>query len=500
MDDLFQGIVSAFPEPVACYHPQSGLLIAGVNKAFCRLFGWHYPLSQMDVLPQLPAEILGLLPHDQINDPVLVKQSFETVDKRYSFVASPHSQIVAQVEERYWFIRIVAVEEIADQAVDRLQLLSIEPEHIIHRFLESSSFSVMMTDLQHRLVYVNDVFCQSTGYDRAEILGQTPAVLKSGYMAEEDYQKLYHQLLYKGVWRGIFHNQRKDGSLFWERATLLTLRDNLGQPQYYMAVKEDITEEREADIIQQMQEERSQAVDMHLGEIMSVISHELRTPLNAIIGFSEMMTQEIFGALENPRYKEYITEIHSGGTELLSVINKMIRIAQIERGGWEMEEALIDINALLKQTLDRYQGLAQKQKIHLRHNFAPDLPRIRGDEKSFTHILRNLCSNALKFTPAEGEVQVSADITHQGQVQIIVKDSGVGFSQEDLVRVRAAFKMDLDNEKQRPFVGLGLTLVQRLAKKQGLGVDLTSSQDVGTTIAITVPATHVISPPAHQLH
>lgn len=500
MDDLFQGIVSAFPEPVACYHPQSGLLVAGVNKAFCRLFGWHYPLSQMDMMPDLPAEILRFLPHDQINDPVLVKQSFDIAGKHCRFVASPHTQLVRQVAERYWFIRIVAVEEIADQAVDKLQLMSIEPEQLINRFLESSSFSVMMTDLQHRLVYVNDVFCQSTGYTRAEILGQTPSVLKSGYMAEEDYQKLYHQLLYKGVWRGIFHNQRKDGSLFWERATLLTLRDKLGQPQYYMAVKEDITQEREADILQQMREERSQAVDMHLGEIMSVISHELRTPLNAIIGFSEMMTQEIFGALENPRYKEYVSEIHAGGTQLLSVINKMIRIAQIERGGWEMEEALIDVNMLLKQTLDRYQGLAQKQKIHLRHYFAPDLPRVRGDEKSFTHILRNLCSNALKFTPAEGEVQVSADITHLGQLQIIVKDSGVGFSQEDLARVQSVFKMDLEADRQRPFVGLGLTLVQRLAEKQGLGIDLTSCEQDGTTIAITVPATHVISPQARQLH
>ncbi len=227
-------------------------------------------------------------------------------------------------------------------------------------------------------------------------------------------------------------------------------------------------------------------------EFLAKMSHELRTPLNAIIGFSDLMEQDPV-LDDRDKVRTYAGDINAAGRQLLDIINDILDIARIEAGQTEMREAVVDIRRCLEACLRRVEPQAKEYGLDLRAQLPESLPALRGDESRIQQILKNVLSNAVKFTPEGGSVLVGAQTDNAGKLVIAIRDTGVGMSPDDAARALAPF-VQLDNEFSRRYqgTGLGLPLSKALVELHGGTLSLNSKPSEGTVVTLTFPAERVM--------
>jgi cell cycle sensor histidine kinase DivJ len=226
------------------------------------------------------------------------------------------------------------------------------------------------------------------------------------------------------------------------------------------------------------------------------MSHELRTPLNAIIGFSEVMTHEMFGPLGARRYHEYSGLIHESGSHLLELINGILDMSKIEAGKFELSEEMFDLGEVAEQSVRFVKLQADRKGVVLKTNIPEDCRTIFADKRAIKQMLVNLLTNGVKFTPRGGEVKVWA-LRDASGIQIAVRDTGVGISPEDLQRLGRPFEqVDGAHVKQQEGTGLGLALVKALAAMHGGDAVLESKLGSGTIVRIRLPYAAVNPEPA----
>ena len=231
-------------------------------------------------------------------------------------------------------------------------------------------------------------------------------------------------------------------------------------------------------------EAASQAKSAFLGNM----SHELRTPLNAVIGFSEIMTQELFGPLGDPRYRDYAADILSSGRHLLSLVNDLLDHTRVEAGRIDLSEAEIDIAGQCMAAVRMMNERATAGDISLGIDIPDDLPLLVADERVLRQILLNLLSNAIKFTPPGGRVVLAARVEQDRRLAIAVSDTGIGMKKEDIPRAFEPF-VQLHHHLRKSYggAGLGLPLVQALMRLHGGSVTIDSREGEGTQVTIRFP-------------
>ena len=219
------------------------------------------------------------------------------------------------------------------------------------------------------------------------------------------------------------------------------------------------------------------------------MSHELRTPLNAILGFSEIISQECFGPVGSARYKDYAADIHSSGAHLLSLINDLLDIAKIEAGRMEISPNPLDARRTFEIALKLISFKAGEKRQTLAIHVDPNAPPLNADERALKQILINLVSNAVKFTPEGGRIDVVASAAKGGGFQIMVRDNGPGIPQERLAKIFTPFnQVDNRYDRQAGGTGLGLALVRGLAELHGGRAWLESEQGSGCSAYVVLPA------------
>ncbi|HUJ47524.1 MAG TPA: HAMP domain-containing sensor histidine kinase [Rhizomicrobium sp.] len=218
------------------------------------------------------------------------------------------------------------------------------------------------------------------------------------------------------------------------------------------------------------------------------MSHELRTPLNAILGFSEIIAKECFGAVGSPRYKEYAGDIHASGSHLLSLINDLLDVAKIEAGRMEIEPEPLDARKIFDTTLKIIGAKARERNQQLVIEVDPSTPQLWADERALKQILINLVSNAVKFTPEGGRIDVVAGRARGGGFQIMVQDNGPGIPRDKLDRIFKPFsQVDNRYDRQGGGTGLGLALVRGLAELHGGRAWIESEHGHGCRAYVVLP-------------
>jgi GAF domain-containing protein len=229
-----------------------------------------------------------------------------------------------------------------------------------------------------------------------------------------------------------------------------------------------------------------EVASQHKSEFLANMSHELRTPLNAIIGFSEVLTERMFGEL-NEKQEEYLKDIYASGTHLLSLINDILDLSKIEAGRMELELTAFHLPQAIDNALTLVRERAGRRGIALAHTMDERLGEIRGDERKVKQVLLNLLSNAIKFTPEGGRVDVRAGMV-DGMAEISVTDTGVGIAPEDQERVFEEFRQVGTAERKAEGTGLGLTLCRKFVELHGGRIWLKSELGAGSTFTFTLPA------------
>jgi len=223
----------------------------------------------------------------------------------------------------------------------------------------------------------------------------------------------------------------------------------------------------------------------HKSEFLANMSHELRTPLNAIIGFSEVLSERMFGEI-NEKQAEYLADIQESGRHLLSLINDILDLSKIEAGRMELESNDFDLPSAIEHTLTLVRERAQRRGIGLARTVDEQLGMIHADERKLKQVLLNLLSNALKFTPEGGRVDVRAAL-RDGVAEVSVTDTGIGISPEDQEAVFEEFRQVGTASKKVEGTGLGLAISRKFVELHGGRIWVTSQVGTGSTFAFTLP-------------
>jgi len=228
-----------------------------------------------------------------------------------------------------------------------------------------------------------------------------------------------------------------------------------------------------------------EAASRHKSEFLANMSHELRTPLNAIIGFSEVLAQGMFGAI-NEKQTEYLQDILESGRHLLSLINDILDLSKIEAGRMELEAADFDLPSAIENALVLVRERAIRRGIRLGRTIDTRLGMISGDERKVKQVLLNLLSNALKFTPEGGEIDVTARL-HDHLAEVSVADTGIGIAPTDQSTVFEEFRQVGTADKKAEGTGLGLTLSRKFIELHGGKIWVQSEVGRGSTFTFTLP-------------
>ena len=399
----------------------------------------------------------------------------------------------------------LAIETLNQQLAERLTALEAaeQVQRRLSTAVEQSPASIVITDLEARITYVNRAFCQASGYSADEVIGQNPSILQSGETPSETYQSMWDTLTAGEVWRGELLNQRKDGSHYVEQATISPVRGSDGAISQYVAVKEDVSEQRriEQELTahrQQLQhlidvrtselalaKEAAEAANQAKSAFLANMSHEIRTPMNAIIGLNYLLLKSPL----NDAQRDKLLKVTGASEHLLQVINDILDLSKIESGKLELErQAFNPLDALqAAAVVIRDQAASKGLQVTVDAGTLPG--QVIGDAKRLRQVLINFAGNALKFT-REGDIRLSGELlADDGATQVCrftVSDTGLGISPQDVPRLFKPFEqLDASTTRQYGGTGLGLAIARHLAVLMGgeVGVDSTPGQ--GSSFWIT---------------
>lgn len=220
---------------------------------------------------------------------------------------------------------------------------------------------------------------------------------------------------------------------------------------------------------------------------LATVSHELRTPLNAIIGFSDILLHEMFGKFSNEKQREYVDLVRQSGQHLLSVVNAILDVSKIESGTYAINPEPFDFKNAVTMCTAMLRHQADEKHVTITDRVSPGLERITGDPRAIQQILINLISNAVKFTPAGGEVTISAQ-RRDDRLELTIADTGIGIASQDIERLGKPF-VQVQNDYTRNFegTGLGLSLVKGLVELHDGELKINSEPKRGTVVTVCLP-------------
>jgi PAS domain S-box-containing protein len=256
-------------------------------------------------------------------------------------------------------------------------------------------------------------------------------------------------------------------------------------PQF-CALARDLRRERETERRLIAAREAAEAASAAKTDFLAQVSHEVRTPLHAILGFAEVMLEERFGPVGNERYKDYLKDIHTSGSHVMSLADDLLDLSKIEAGKLELAFASVDANSVIRECVSLMQPQAARERVIMRVSLHDRLPRVMVDERSLKQIMLNLMSNAVKFNEPGGQVIVSTAVDAAGQAVIRVRDTGVGMNENEVGLALTPFSQ-VGKAGAKGGAGLGLPLTKALVEANKAEFSIKSRREQGTLIEIAFP-------------
>lgn len=364
----------------------------------------------------------------------------------------------------------------------------------LHAVLDTATDGVVVIDEEGRVVALNRAGEALFGIDLNDVQGQVFTTL---FARESQPVALEYLTAIKGSGVASVLNDGRDVTGRARQGGGIPLFMTMGRiggngTHKFCAVLRDMTAWKKAE--QELKEARRAAEQANAlkSDFLAKVSHEIRTPLNAILGFTEVIIEERFGPVANERYKEYLQDIHTSGSHVMSLVNDLLDLSKIEAGKLELNFGAVDANRIVAECVSLIQPQAARERVVVRQSLAPRLPNIVADERALRQIVLNLLSNAVKFNEPGGQVIVSTALTDAGHAVVRIRDTGIGMSESEIETALEPFRQIATSRTTRG-TGLGLPLTKALIEANRASFSIKSKKAEGTLVEVAFPPTRVLA-------
>jgi PAS domain S-box-containing protein len=362
------------------------------------------------------------------------------------------------------------------QAEENVKILSMA--------VEQNPASIIITNPEGLIEYVNPKFCEISGYTFEEMIGQYPRILSTGEKPKEEYGKLWNTILSNNIWRGEFHNKKKDGSLFWETAVISPINNEKGEITHFVAVKEDITEKKMMIRELVIAKEKAEKSDKLKTEFLAQMSHEIRTPLNVIISSVSYIKSEVEDKVGEEEYGLF-ESIELSSQRIIRTISLILNVSELQLGIYKPILTNIDIDSsILSPLFKEHKKIATNKNLQFIYKCNAEQKHITADEYSISQIFANLIDNALKYTH-DGKVEILVSNNSNGELIVEIKDTGIGMSKEFHSNIFEPFVQEYTGySRAYDGNGLGLSLVKKYCDVNIAIIEVESEKGVGSTFKV----------------
>ena len=346
---------------------------------------------------------------------------------------------------------------------------------------------VSITDLNGKITYANQRFCEVSGYSLTELVGQNHRFINSGLHPAAFFEALWETVARGEVWHGEVRNRRKDGTYYWVAATILPLLGTDGLPQQYIGIRTDITANKALEHSLQEAKTNAEIATLAKSQFLANMSHEIRTPMNAILGMLKLLHNTEL----TPRQLDYASKTEGAAKSLLGLLNDILDFSKIDAGKMELEVQPFRIDRLMRDLSVIVSANVDQKSVEVLFDIDPTTPRVlMGDAMRLQQVLINLTGNAIKFT-AQGEVLVQIKVLAQTAkgttLRFAVCDSGIGIAPENQQHIFEGFaQAEASTTRRFGGTGLGLSICKRLVQMMGGELAVDSQPGVGSTFHFTV--------------
>lgn len=364
------------------------------------------------------------------------------------------------------------------QTADQIKKLSMA--------VEQSPSMLIMTDENGLIDYINPSVTEVTGYHSDELTGTNLFEQHRTHNPEELVLEITDALSTGKKWHGTTRHARKTGEIFYESTTVSPMYNNEGHLTGYINVAEDITEKKKAEEAIKKYSEELRESNASKDKMFSIVAHDLRTPFNGLLAFSDILSND-YDSLTKEEVQEYIEIIRSLSQNTFNLLEKLLQWSRLQTGRMEFNPSKLPVDQLVEAVLNLLSANAKGKGIRLTSNIEPGLT-IFGDTNMVNAVIRNLTSNAIKFTPESGSVSVSATSNSAGQAEVIVSDTGVGIKPEDQAKLfRVESQHSTKGTKGESGTGLGLLLCREFIDLNGGTIRCESGAGKGSRFIFTLP-------------
>lgn len=392
---------------------------------------------------------------------------------------------IADADGRVQFIDVMERPDAADSL--QLQRERDDAITLLTSLFDASGLGIVVTDHHGRVVRVNDSFLDDYGWTREEILGEEFSVV----IPSEDRnisRKLHKAFIERGR-----HGSRelrivkKDGQIA-DAVVTTALLELSHKRRFMVSTIRDTTERRNMMRNLKRAKEDADTANKAKSSFLANMSHELRTPLNAIIGFTELMKNQTFGSINNPKYEEYLSDIYFSARHLLEIINDVLDMSKIEAGRVDLIESEVRMPELFDTVTRIMADRAAAASVEIVTDIKEGLPNIIVDQRLLRQILINLVSNAVKFSSAGSHVTISASLMADKHIRMSVTDQGCGIPVSKIKHVMEPFGQVNDPKYYTgQGTGLGLPLAKAMAELHDAVLSLETEEGKGTKVYIDFP-------------
>lgn len=350
---------------------------------------------------------------------------------------------------------------------------------------EKANDTVIITDKDRNIVWVNEAFTRNSGFSKEEAVGQNVAQLMTGgdpeILKQDDIDNAVNR---REGFRGELQSVRKDGTHYWSDANLFPIFDGAGKIEFFVTIERDVTEARKWAAEMAKARAQAEAGAKAKSDFLANMSHEIRTPLSGVVGTADLLAETALDAEQ----RRFADTIRGSSMSLLAIINDILDLSKLDAGRMELDSVVFSPKVCLRETLDLLEPMARSKGLALEFEVEDGvLPAVKTDDGRLRQVATNIIGNAIKFTQS-GSVTVHLHNCDAQRLRFSVSDTGIGISKEKLNQIFDHFtQAEASTTRRFGGSGLGLSISRHIVDLMGGDISVTSQVGQGSSFVVDVP-------------